>query len=233
MNISSQTNTASQALLIEVNSNTLATNPTRKRKHTKSNRRTKSVESGKGNLPLHQQQHEPGPSLPIKRRKVTKKKRSEGGPSSSRQNHRKVTEAERVMALQGSLPTAEVGQTRIQPSRENFNNSTINHIQVEQDTSGIQDLSPQNSVIPPVRVRYKEALEYFDREQYNALLEVFDSEAYALEILEAATQLLETCKNREIKVTPTLFRMLKFHTFDKHYRDLKTFFEKAMFSLPH
>ena len=107
MNTSSQTNTASQPLLIGVNSNTLATNPTRKRKHTKTNRRTKSVESGKGNLPLHQQQHEPGPTLAIKQRQVNKKKRSEGGPSSSRQNHRKVTEAERVMALQSSLPTAD------------------------------------------------------------------------------------------------------------------------------
>ena len=227
MNTSFLTNAVSQPLLIEANSNTLTTNPTRKRKHTKSNRRTTSVKVETGTLSPHQQQHESGPTLAIKQRQVAKKKRNDVGPSAPRQNHRKVTEAERVMALQSSLPTAVIGQTHTQPSRDNLVSCAINNIQVEQGTSGIQDLSHQNSFIPPVTVSYKEALEYFDRKQYNALLEVLDSEAYALEILEAATQLLETCKHREIKVKPTLFRMLKFHTFDEHYRDLKTFFEKS------
>lgn len=85
----------------------------------------------------------------------------------------------------------------------------------------------QNCVIPPSMMRYRETLAYFKPGLYDQLLVAMDCKELSLDILEAATQMLETCKSRDIQVKPSLFCLLKFHDIPEHHSELKQFFEKC------
>ena len=121
---------------------------------------------------------------------------------------------------------AVVGPTSLLPSPDNPI-SSFDNVQREPGVSGRQELPVQNPVIQAATVSYLDTISYFDQAHYDALLEGVDSKEYPLEILEAATRLLETCKSRKISVKPTLFSMLRFHGIDQHNSDLKTFYEKC------
>ena len=127
----------------------------------------------------------------------------------------------------GRSPIAVVGSISLLPSPDNPVSSVADNVQRKLGVSGRQELPVQNPVIQAATVSYLDTISYFDQAHYDALLEGFDSKEYSLEILEAATRLLETCKSRKISVKPTLFSMLGFHDIDQHNSDLKTFYEKC------
>ena len=136
-------------------------------------------------------------------------------------------ETEPAIAPGGRSTIAVAGPTSLLPLPDNPVSSVPGNVQRGSGVSGRQELPVQNPVIQAATVSYLDTISYFDPAHYDALLGGFDSKEYPLEILEAATRLLETCKRRKISVKPTLFSMLRFHDIDQHNNDLKTFYEKC------
>ena len=136
-------------------------------------------------------------------------------------------ETEPAIAQGGRHPIAVVRPTSLLPSPVNPVSSVLDNVQRQSGVSGRQELPVQNLVTQAATVSYLDTMGYFDPAHYDALLEGFDCKEYPLEILEAATRLLETCNSRRIRVKPTLFSMLKFHGINQHPSDLKTFYEKC------
>ena len=136
-------------------------------------------------------------------------------------------ETKPAIAQGGRHPIAVVRPTSLLPSPVNPVSSVLDNVQRQSGVSGRQELPVQNLVTQAATVSYLDTMGYFDPAHYDALLEGFDCKEYPLEILEAATRLLETCNSRRISVKPTLFSMLKFHGINQHPSDLKTFYEKC------